>query len=151
MCLARSGVRSVSSATRWRRWTRRESRNVPPVIETPVGPGEGVSSRRDRMWGWIGGILGATVGIGSAVIAIFVEGANAYQSSPYPPFFAKRQLLAYDVFLVLVVAVGALFGVAALGLARRSRFPRSDALGAGLLGTILILLGSALVFTRLIA
>jgi len=34
------------------------------------------------MWGWIGGILGATVGIGSAVIAIFVDGANAYQSSP---------------------------------------------------------------------
>ena len=119
--------------------------------ETPVTTTDGLSGRRDRMWGLIGGALGVAVGLGSAAIAIFVEGANAYQSSPYPPFFTKRQLLAYDVFLVLVVAVGALFGVAALGLARRSRFPRSDALGAGLLGTILMLLGSALVFTRLIA
>lgn len=70
------------------------------MIETPVGLGEGgVSSRRDRMWGWIGGILGAAVGVGSAAIAIFVEAANAYQSSPYPPFFANRWLLAYDVFV----------------------------------------------------
>ena len=121
------------------------------MTETPIATAEGVSPRRDRMWGWTAGVAGAAVGLGSAAIAIFVEGANAYQSSPYPPFFTKRQLLAYDVFLVLVVAVGALFGVAALGLARRSRFPRSDALGAGLLGTILMLLGSALVFTRLIA
>jgi len=103
------------------------------------------------MWGWTAGIAGAAVGLGSAAIAVFVEGANAYQSSPYPPFFTTRRILAYDVFLVLVVAVGALFGVAALGLARRSRFPRTDALGAGLIGTILMLLGSALVFIRLIA
>ena len=103
------------------------------------------------MWGWTAGIAGVVVGVGSAAIAILVEGANASQSSPYPPFFIKRELLAYDVFLVLVVAVGALFGVAALGLARRSRFPRSDALGAGLLGTILMLLGSVLLVLRLIA
>jgi len=121
------------------------------VIETPIATTDGVSRRRDRVWGWTAGIAGAAVGLGSAGIAIFVEGANAYQSSPYPPFFIKRQLLAYDVFLVLVVAVGALFGVAALGLARRSRFPRTDALGAGLIGTILMLLGAALVFIRLIA
>ena len=121
------------------------------MTETPIATTDGVSRRRDRMWGWTAGIGGAAVGLGSAAIAIFVEGANAYQSSPYPPFFTTRQLLAYDVFLVVVVAVGALFGVAALGLARRSRFPRSDALGAGLLGTILMLLGSGLLVTRLIA
>ena len=122
-----------------------------PLIETPVGLGEGVSSRRDQMWGWIGGILGAVVGVGSAVIAIFVEGANAYQSSPYPPFFAKRQVLAYDGFLAVLVGVGAAFAIAAIVLARRSRFPRTDAMGSALAGTILMLLGSALVFTRLIA
>ena len=121
------------------------------MIETPIATTDGVSRRRDRIWGWTAGVAGVIVGVGSAAVAILAEGADAYQSSPYPPFFAKRQLLAYDVFLVLVVAVGALFGVAALGLARRSRFPRTDALGAGLVGTILMLLGSALVFTRLIA
>jgi len=103
------------------------------------------------MWGWIGGILGAAVGIGSAAVAIFVEGANAYQSNPYPPFFAKRQLLGYDVFLAVVVAVGAVLGIGAMVLARRSRFPRTDAMGGALAGTILMLLGFALVFTRLIA
>jgi ABC-type Mn2+/Zn2+ transport system permease subunit len=103
------------------------------------------------MWGWIGGALGVAVGLGSAAIAIFVEGANAYQSSPYPPFFTKRQILAYDAFLGVVVVVGAAFGIAAMVLARRSRFPRTDALGAALAGTILMVLGSALLFTRLVA
>jgi hypothetical protein len=123
---------------------------VPPLSETPIGLGEGVSSRRDRMWGLIGGILGAAVGVGSAAIAIFVEGANAYQSSPYP-FFAKRQLLAYDVFLAGMIGVGAALAIGAIVLARRSRFPRTDAMGGALAGTILMLLGSALVFTRLVA
>ena len=121
------------------------------MIETPIAATEGVSRRRDRTWGWTVGLIGAAAGLGSAAVAIFVEGANAYQSSPYPPFFTTRRLLTYDVFLVLLVAVGALFGVAALGLARRSRFPRSDAVGAGLLGTILMLLGSGLLVMRLIA
>src|ERR1700694_14112 len=104
-------------------------------MEAPIAPTAGVSRRRDRIWGWTAGIVGTAVGLGSAAVAIFVEGASAYQSSPYPPFFTKRQLLAYDVFLAAVVAGGAVFGIAALVLARRSRFPRSDALGAGLLGT----------------
>ena len=121
------------------------------MTETPIATTDGVSRRRDRMWGWTAGVAGAAAGLGSAAVAIFVEGANAFQSSPYPPFFSKRQLLAYDVFLVMLVAVGALFGAAALGLARHSRFPRSDALGAGLVGTILMLLGSGLLVTRLIA
>ena len=119
--------------------------------ETPVTTTDGLSGRRDRMWGLIGGALGVAVGLGSAAIAIFVEGANAYQSSPYPPFFTKRQILAYDAFLGVVVVVGAAFGIGAMVLARRSRFPRTDAPGAALAGTILMLLGSALLFTRLIA
>ena len=122
-----------------------------PLIETPVGLGEGVSSRRDRIWGWIGGTLGASVGLGSAAIAVFVEGANAYQSSPYPPFFAKRQLLAYDAFLAVMIGVGAAFAIGAIVWARRSRFPRTDAMGGALAGTILMLLGSALILTRLVA
>lgn len=119
--------------------------------ETPIATAEGRSARRDRIWGWIGAILGSSVGLGSAAIAVFVEGANAYQSSPYPPFFTKRQLLAYDVFLATVVLLGGAFGIAAIALARRSRFPRTDALGGALVATVLMLLGSALLFTRLIA
>jgi len=121
------------------------------MTETPIATTDGVSRRRDRMWGWTGGIVGAAVGLGSAAVAVFVEGANAYQSSPYPPFFTKRQLLAYDLFLGAVISGGALLGIAALVFARRSRFPRTDALGAGLLATILMLLGSGLLFTRLLA
>ncbi len=119
--------------------------------ETPIAATGGLSGRRDRMWGWIGAVFGVAVGLGSAAIAIFMEGANAYRSSPYPPFLTKRQILAYDVFLGAVVVVGAAFGIAAIVLARRSRFPRTDALGAALTGTIPMLLGSALLFTRLIA
>ena len=121
------------------------------MTETPIATADGLSVRRDRTWGWIGAVLGSAVGLGSAAIAVFVEGANAYQSSPYPPFFTRRQLLTYDIFLGAVVVVGAAFGIAAMILARRSRFPRTDALGAALAGTILMLLGSALLFTRLIA
>jgi hypothetical protein len=103
------------------------------------------------MWGWIGAVVGSTVGLGSAAVAILVEGANAFQSGPYPDFFTRRHLLAYDVFLGAVVVVGATFGVAAVVLARRSHFPRTDALGGALVGTILMFLGSTLLFTRLMA
>jgi hypothetical protein len=121
------------------------------VIEKPMDTTQGLSSRRDRLWGWIGGAFGVAVGLGSAAMAVFVEEADAFQSSPYPAFFTKRELLAYDVFLGAVIAVGAAFGVATMVLARGSRFPRSDALGAALTATILMLLGAALLFTRLFA
>jgi hypothetical protein len=122
-----------------------------PLVETPISSAQGLSSSRDRMWGWVGGILGGAVGLGSAAIAIFVEGANPSQTSPYPPFFARRELLAYDVFLGIVVGIGAVLGIAAIVAARRSRFPRTDAMGGALAGTILMLLGGALLFTRLVA
>ena len=119
--------------------------------ERPIAAADGLSGRRERMWGWAAAALGVAVGVGSAAIGILVEGANAFRSSPYPPFFASRRILAYDVFLGVVVVVGAAFGVAAIVLARRSRFPRTDAMGAALSGTVLMVLGSALLFTRLIA
>ena len=103
------------------------------------------------MWGWIGGVAGVSVGLGSAVIGIIVEGADAAQTSLYPSFFTRRELLGYDVFLGAVVAVGAAFGIATMVLSRRSRFPRTDALGAALAATIVMLLGSVLLFMRLFA
>jgi len=104
------------------------------------------------MWGLIGASLGVGVGVGSAAIAIFVEGANAFESTvPYPRFFAKRELLTYDIFLALVIEAGAAFAISAMILARRSRFPRTDTMGSALCGAVLLVLGSTLLFTRLIA
>ena len=121
------------------------------MIETPMSTNEGLSSRRDRRWGWAGGILGLAVGLGSATIAVFVEGANALESSPYPPFFATRRLLTYDIFLAIVTVIGALLAIATIVLAKRSRFPRTDAAGAAIGGLVLMLLGASLLFTRLVA
>ena len=58
-----------------------------------------------------------------------------------------RRILVYDEFLAVVIAVGAALLIAAVIAARRSRYPRTD---AGV-GAILVLLGAALLFTRLIA
>jgi len=120
--------------------------------ETPVPVGSGVSPHRDRMWGLIGGLLGIAVGLGSAAIAVFVEGADPLSStSPYPAFFAKRQLLVYDVFLAAVIVVGVAFAITGIVLTRRGRFPRTDALGTLLVSAVLTALGAALLFTRLVA
>lgn len=119
--------------------------------ETPIDNTAGLSSRRERLWGIVGGALGVGVGLGSALIAIFVEGADAYRSVPYPPFFTARRVLVYDAFLAVVIAVGAALSITAVIAARRSRFPRSDAAGGAGVGVILMLLGAAVLFTRLFA
>ncbi len=119
--------------------------------ETPIERGAGRSSRRERIWGIVGGSLGVGVGLGSALIAIFVEGADAYRSVPYPPFFTIRRILVYDAFLAVVIAAGAALLITAVIAARRSRFPRTDAAGGAGVGAILVLLGAALLFTRLFA
>jgi divalent metal cation (Fe/Co/Zn/Cd) transporter len=122
------------------------------MSETPVPVGAGVSRDRDRMWGLIGGVLGVAVGLGSAAIAVFVEGADPLSStSPYPAFFAKQQLLAYDVFLAAVIVVGVAFALTGIVLTRRGKFPRTDALGTLLVSAVLNALGAALLFTRLVA
>ena len=72
-------------------------------------------------------------------------------TSPYPAFFAKRQLLAYDYFLLFVIFLGAIIAVTGAVLARRSKFPRTDTLGALVGSGVLLVLGAALLFTRLVA
>lgn len=121
------------------------------MIEVPIPVNAGLSRSRDRIWGLLGGVLGATVGLGSAAIAIFVEGADLFSSGPYPAFFAKRQLLVYDVFLLFVIFLGAVFAVTGAVLARRSIFPRTDTLGPLIVSGVLMLLGGTLLFTRLVA
>ena len=120
--------------------------------EIPVAVGAGVSRARDRLWGLIGGLLGVAVALGSVAIGIFIEGADPLgPTSPYPSFFAKRQLLVYDYFLLSVIVVGAVIAFTGAVLARRSRFPRTDTLGALIASGVLLLIGGVLLFTRLFA
>ena len=122
-----------------------------PVHDRPVESKVGLSVRRERFWGLTGGAIGASFGIGSASIAMLVEGAPAYSSGLYPAFFSSPRLLAYDALLLLALIVGLAFMGLALVFARVGRYPRTDCFGAGLLGTILSALGGLLIFLRLVA
>jgi len=120
--------------------------------DRPVERDAGVSMRHERQWGLFGGLIGAVFGIGSALIAVYVEGASWWSSStPYPQFFANNRLLAYDYFLVSALLVRALFQIGALWTARTGRYPRTDTFGGTLVGMILMLLAGVLLFTRLVA
>ena len=104
------------------------------------------------MWGILGGVLGVVVGGGSAAIAILIEGADPRgPTSPYPLFFTKRQILVYDYFLLALLGLGAVIAIIGVVLSRRSRFPRTDALGALIASGVLLVLGGVLLFTRLVA
>ncbi len=85
-----------------------------------LGPEAGTSPARERRWGAIGGTLGSLYGVGAALIAIFVEGAPWWPTGTYPPFFATRRLLAFDVYMIAALVTGLGFLVAALALARLS-------------------------------
>jgi hypothetical protein len=120
--------------------------------DRPVERSAGVSLRRERQWGLFGSLIGAVFGIGSALIAVYVEGASWWASSTlYPQFFANRRLLTYDYFLASSLLVGAVFQIAALWTARTGRYPRTDTFGGTLVGMILMLLAGVLLFTRLVA
>ena len=118
--------------------------------DRPAGPEAGLSARRERMWGVLGGAVGAAFGVGAALIAVYVEGAPWTSSSPYPAFFSVRRLLAFDIFLLCGVLAGLIFSITALLLARFGPYPRTDGFGA-LLGAILSTLGGTILFVRLVA
>jgi hypothetical protein len=117
----------------------------------PVERLAGVSGSRERLWGWIGGATGALAGVGSAFVAVFLDGAPWFEPGPYPSIFRERRLLALDAWFALLAAVGLGFSLGALVHARRSSFPRSDAYGAGLLGAILAVLAAAMLLLRVVA
>jgi hypothetical protein len=123
----------------------------PAVEGEPVERSAGLSTARERRWGLIGGAAGSVAGVGSALVAVYMDGASWYSSGPYPTVFREARLLAIDVYLLLMLLAGFGFSVAALVLARRSAFPRSDAYGAGLLGALLGALGGVILFLRVFA
>ena len=103
--------------------------------------------RRERQWGLFGGLVCAVFGVGSALIAVYVEGASwSSSSTPYPQFFARHRLLTYDYFLASALIVGVMFQIGALWTARTGRYPRTDTFGGILVGTILMLLAGVLLF-----
>ena len=117
----------------------------------PVERSQGVSSERERRWGVIGGISGSLVGGGAALIGVFIDGMPWYTSGPYPRAFAEARFLGIDVYLMVVLAVGAAFSTAGIVFSRRSPYPRTDAFGAGLMGTILMAMSGVILFIRLVA
>ena len=122
-----------------------------PLEENPVDKKAGLSPSRERRWGLIGGTVGPLVGVGAALVAVGIDGVPWNSSGPYPLVFTEPRLLALDVFLVLVFLAGMGFSTAGLIYSRRSSYTRTDAFGAGLMGTILMGVGGLVFFTRLAA
>lgn len=120
-------------------------------MDSPIERSAGVSASRERKWGFIGGLAGAAVGIGSAAIAVLIDGASFYETGLYPCIFRNREILALDLYLLAVLLAGASFSAAGLVFARRSPYPRTECYGAGLMGLILSLLAGFLLFIRLMA
>jgi hypothetical protein len=126
----------------------RESR-----FDQPAARGIGASDARERFWGLIGGLVGASVGIGSFLVAWLVDGASWSELSgaPYPPFLATRRPIGFDYYLLAVVLVGLAFLAHALLRLRLGRYPRSDGYGAALIGGLLCALGGVILFVRVFA
>jgi hypothetical protein len=120
-------------------------------MDSPVERSAGVSASRERKWGLIGGLAGTVVGVGSAAVAIALDGAAFYETGLYPSIFRSHELLAMDLYMLAVLIAGASFSAAALVYARRSPYPRTECYGAGLMGLILSLLAGFLLFIRLMA
>ena len=122
-----------------------------PAEPRPVDSQTGFHPGRERLWGLVGGIFGAAVGVSLAFEAVLVEHSGWYAGSSFPPFFATRRLLPYDGCLLALLVVGGACSITSLLFARLGRFPRTDACGAGLIGLILSTLGGVILFFRLFA
>ncbi|HEY7699189.1 MAG TPA: hypothetical protein VIE88_12280 [Vicinamibacteria bacterium] len=120
-------------------------------MDSPIERSAGVSTSRERKWGLIGGLVGTVVGVGSAAVAVGIDGASFTETGLYPRIFRSQEVLALDVYMLAVLIAGVSFSAAALFLARRSFYPRTECYGAGLLGLILSALGGVLLFIRLLA
>ena len=111
----------------------------------------GVSARRERRWGLIGGVVGSHAGVGSFLIGWLVQGEplRDLSGSPYPAFFARRALVVLDYYFLALVLVGLAFLCGGLVALRWGRYPRTDGSGATLVGTVLCALGGVVLFMRL--
>ncbi len=122
-----------------------------PAVDRPAEPSAGLSGRRERLWGVVGGVVGSLAGVGSFIVACVVQGTPLAQLSgaPYPPFFAQRTMMPLDYYFLGLIVVGLGFLGGALLTLRLGRYPRTDGSGATLVGTILSALGGVVLFARL--
>ena len=120
-------------------------------MDVPVGQLAGVSGRREQLWGWLGGVVGALVGVGGLVVAVLAEDVSWREliGAPYPPVFARRSMIALDYYFVGLVALGLVFLETGIVALRKSKYPRTDGGGAAILGTVLCALGGVVLFARL--
>jgi hypothetical protein len=120
-------------------------------MDVPIGHQVGVSGRRERIWGWVGGVIGSLVGAGGLLVVFLVQDVPLRElwDAPYPPVFARRSMIALDYYFVGLVALGLVFLEAGVLALRKSRYPRTDGAGAALLGTVLCALGGVVLFVRL--
>jgi len=120
-------------------------------MERTVSPEDGRSGAHERRWGLIGGLVGSLTGVGAAAVAILIDGVPPFEGGPWPSVFREPRLLAIDVYLLGALLVGAGFSVAGMVSARRGAFPRTDAYGAALVGTLLLTLAGLILFVRILA
>ena len=61
-------------------------------MDVPVGQQSGVSGRRERLWGWVGGVIGSLVGVGGLLVVFLVQDTPLREllGAPYPPVFTRR-------------------------------------------------------------
>jgi hypothetical protein len=121
-----------------------------PLLDEPAARSTGLSAHHERMWGMVGGGVGALAGIGSFVISWLVPGVSLGQlaGAPYPPFLARREIIALDYYFLVLVLLGLAFLTGAIIVLRTGRYPRSDGFGTVLVGAILSALGGVVLFAR---
>lgn len=120
-------------------------------MEVPVGQQAGVSSRRERLWGWGSGLIGALVGVGGLLVVYLVRDIPLRElvGGPYPPVFTRRSMIALDYYFLGLIALGLTILEGGVLVLRKSKYPRTDGAGATLLGTVLCALGGVVLFVRL--
>jgi hypothetical protein len=123
----------------------------PGHFDRPAERLAGVNGHRERLWGMVGGVMGAVAGVGSFAVAWLVQGEPLRELSraPYPRCFARPMMMPLDYYFLGVVVVGLAFLTGALASLRLGRYPRTDAGGAALVGTVLCGLGGLVMFMRL--
>src|SRR3990172_8529422 len=75
-------------------------------MDRPVDRDAGVSASQERKWGLIGGLVGTVVGVGSAAVAVGLDGAPFYETGLYPSIFERHEILAMDLYLLAVLIAG---------------------------------------------
>jgi hypothetical protein len=120
-------------------------------LERAISREDGRSGARERRWGLIGGLVGSLAGLGAGAVAVLIDGVPPFEGGPWPSAFREPRLLAIDVYLLVVLVVGAGFSVSALLATRRGAFPRTDGYGAGLVGGLLTTLAGLIFFVRILA